>query len=339
MNSQQLHLGYTLSCEELPPDELVQNARRAEEVGFPFAGISDHFHPWSEQQGQSAFVYSVIGAISQVTNQMEILVGVNCPIIRYHPAIIAQAAATCSLLLEGRFLLGIGAGENLNEHIVGLGWPPTPIRHEMLIEAIEIMQTLWTGELTNFYGNYYTVEGAKLYTHPHSPIPLIISAYGEHAARLAAKYGDGFISTAPNKQLVKEFEKNGGMGKRKFAQITVCYDQNIERAKKTAYEYWKFTGLPNPLNTELRLPQDFDSASQLVTIDTLAKSIVCGPDIHDYMQQIQTYISAGFTDIYLHQVGPNQEAFFTFAEEELLPAFEKKFNRQKSPVRTSSSIH
>ena len=332
MNNTPIRLGYTLSSEEHDPVTLVENARQAEERGFQFVGISDHFHPWSEEQAQSPFVFSVIGALSRVLEEIDVMVGVTCPIIRYHPAIVAQAAATCSLLLEGRFSLGIGAGENLNEHVVGMGWPPVAIRHEMFVEAIEILRQLWTGEFTDYFGIYYTVEGAKLYSAPEDDIPLIISAYGPKAAEIAGRYGDGFITTSPSKQLVKQFDKIAGPGKPKYAQITVCFDTDRERAKRTAHKYWRFTGLPSPLNTELRLPMDFDKASALVTVDKVAESIVCGPDVDQYIQSIQEYVNAGFDNIYIHQVGPNQDAFFDFAEKELLPEFRRKFSRKRLSV-------
>jgi coenzyme F420-dependent glucose-6-phosphate dehydrogenase len=324
-----IQIGYTLSCEEHGPSELVEYAARAEEAGFSFAGISDHFHPWSEAQGQSPFVFSVIGAISQVTTSLEVLIGVTCPIIRYHPAIVAQAAATCSILLDGRFSLGIGAGENLNEHIVGLGWPPVATRHDMFVESIEIIKALWSGQLTNYFGVYYTVDGAKLYSSPQTNIPLIISAYGPKACEIAGKYGDGFITTSPDKKLVKQFEKIAGEEKPKYAQITICYDTDKSRAIKMAHRYWKFTGLPSPMNTELRLPGDYDKAATLVTPDLVSDQIVCGDNTDDILQEIQKYATAGFDHIYIHQVGPNQENFLKFAEKELLPKANKLFRKEK----------
>lgn len=325
----QLHFGYTLSSEEHDPVSLVQNARLAEQAGFQFVGISDHFHPWSEDQGQSPFVFSVIGALSQVLEEIDVIVGVTCPIIRIHPAIVAQAAATCSLLLEGRFLLGIGAGENLNEHIVGMGWPPTAVRHEMLREAIAIIKILWTGEFTNYFGKYFTVEGAKLYSHPEEQLPLLVAASGAKAATLAGELGDGLISTGPEKKVIKQFEKSGGSGKPTFAQITVSYDQNEEKAKKIAHRYWRFTALPSPLSSDLRLPMDFDKASSILTPDQIAETIICGANIEDYINEVSKYVSAGFNNIYFHQVGPNQDGFLRFSENELLPGLKRRFGRKR----------
>jgi G6PDH family F420-dependent oxidoreductase len=198
-------LGYTLSSEEHDPRELVKFARWAEDAGFSFLSISDHFHPWVDEQGQSPFVWNMIGALSQVTKSTNIFIGVNCPIIRYHPVIVAQAAATSQVMLEGRFILGVGTGENLNEHIIGAGWPPFDQRLAMLNEAIQIMRDLWEGEYTTYFGDYYTVDSAKIYTKPEITIPIVYSAFGPKAAASAGKFGDAFISTGPNKDLIKIF--------------------------------------------------------------------------------------------------------------------------------------
>ncbi len=199
----------------------------------------------------------------------------------------------------------------------------------MLIEAIEIMRTLWTGEFTNYYGEYFTVEGAKLYSHPQQDLPLLIAASGPKAADIAGTYGDGLIATSPDKKLVKQFEKLAGTEKPKYAQITVSYDTNEEKAKKIAHRYWRFTALPSPLSSDLRLPMDFDKASSIVTPDQVAESIVCGANAEDYLSEISKYTSAGFTNIYLHQVGPNQQGFMQFAENELLPELKRKFGRKR----------
>src|SRR5215213_6619023 len=197
--------GYTLSSEEHPPQVLVANAERAERAGFDFLSISDHYHPWIREQGQSPFVWSTIGAIAARTSRIRLGVGVTCPIMRIHPAIVAQAAATSACLLEGRFFLGVGTGEALNEHVVGQRWPNIETRREMLSEAVAVMRRLWSGETVDHRGRHYTVENARLFTVPEEPPPVVVSAFGEEAARLAAADGDGIWGTSPQSSLLETF--------------------------------------------------------------------------------------------------------------------------------------
>src|SRR5689334_4642254 len=193
-----MEIGYSLSSEEFPPNDLVRYARAAEEAGFSFALISDHFHPWTSTQGQSPFVWSVIGAISQATRRLGLGTGVTCPIMRIHPAILAQAAATCAAMMPGRFFLGVGTGENLNEHILGEHWPTIDTRQDMLVEAIEVMRLLWRGRNENHRGRYYTVENAHLYSRPEKRPDVMIAAVGKRSAELAGRIADGLISTVPS---------------------------------------------------------------------------------------------------------------------------------------------
>ena len=333
-----LRLGYTLSSEEHDPKSLLKFARAAEDAGFSFLSISDHFHPWIEDQGQSPFVWNMIGALSQVTRTAHILIGVNCPIMRYHPAIIAQAAATSQVMLEGRFLLGVGTGENLNEHVIGKGWPAYDIRLEMLKESIEIMRMLWSGKLTTYFGKFYTIDSAKIYTKPDNSIPIIFSAYGPKAAKAAGKLGDGFITTGPNKKLVSQFEKLAGKNKPKFAQVSVCYDRDPEKAKKIMAKIWPTSAMPKPLNTELKLPQHYKNTASLITPDKASEKAPLGPDIEGILKSIQTYQDAGFDHIYIHNIGPNQLGFIKFAEKEILPKFVERTKIKRGAVAEQANF-
>ncbi|MDQ3248505.1 MAG: TIGR03557 family F420-dependent LLM class oxidoreductase [Chloroflexota bacterium] len=314
------HLGYALSSEEHTPNDLVRNARRAEEIGFDFALISDHFHPWVSRQGHSPFVWSVIGGIAQVTQRIQIGTGVTCPTVRIHPAIIAQAAATAAAMLPGRFFLGVGTGENLNEHIFGDRWPPYDIRLAMFEEALDIIRTLWSGKNESYWGTFYTVEDARLYTLPAEPPPIMIAASGPKAAEAAGRLGDGLINVEPDAEIVQEFEAAGGDGPR-YGQITVCWAEEEAAAIRTAHEIWPNAGLAGQLNQELRAVAHFEQAVQLVTPQMIVEAVVCGPDPKRYLDKIQKYVDAGYDHIYLHQVGPDQEGFFRFCQREIMPNF------------------
>src|SRR3954468_11947469 len=206
--------GYTLSSEENGPRDLVAHAVRAEQAGFDFASISDHFHPWIGEQGHSPFVWSTLGAIAASTERIEVGTGVTCPIIRTHPGVVAHAAATTAGLFEGRFFLGVGTGEALNEHVFGARWPRPEVRREMLEEAVEIIRALFTGDTVDHRGRYYEVENARLFDPPNSPLPIIVSGFGTEAAELAGRIGDGLWSNSPDKDLVQTFERAGGSGAR-----------------------------------------------------------------------------------------------------------------------------
>jgi coenzyme F420-dependent glucose-6-phosphate dehydrogenase len=310
--------GYALSSEEHPPSTLVENARAAEEAGFEFALISDHFHPWTDSQGHSPFVWSVIGGIAQATEHIRLGTGVTCPTIRIHPAIIAHAAATSAAMMPGRFFLGVGTGENLNEHILGDHWPAPDERLEMLEEAIEVMRLLWQGDYQTHRGKHYTVENARLYTLPEEPVEIAVAAAKPRAAELAGRVGDAFINTAPEAEPVQAFERSGGKGKPKYGQITVCWAASKDEAKKTVHEIWPNAGLGGDLSYELPLPRHFEQASENVTPDDLAEKLPLGPDPAPYLEQIEEFEQAGFDRIYFHQIGPDQHGFMDFARRELL---------------------
>jgi len=314
-----VQLGYTLSSEEFRPNDLVRHARLAEETGFTFSGISDHFHPWVDTQEHSPFVWSTLGGIAQSTERLEVLTGVTCPLIRIHPAIIAQAAATVADMFEGRFILGLGTGEYLNEHITGAQWPPISKRQAMLAEAIGIIRDLWQGGYTTHYGEFYTVENAKLYTLPERLPPIFVAAAGKESGALAGEHGDGLVSTAPDKATVQAYTQAGGDAGRVYGQLTVCWAEDKDEAVQTALRVWPNSGIPGQISQELALPQYFNEASQLVTPQEIEKTITCGPDPQPYLAKIEEYVKAGFTHVYLHQVGPDQAGFLDFAKREILP--------------------
>ncbi|MDQ3993143.1 MAG: TIGR03557 family F420-dependent LLM class oxidoreductase [Actinomycetota bacterium] len=314
-------LGYTLASEEHGPLELVRNARLAEEAGFTFALISDHFHPWVDEQGQSPFVWAVLGGIAEATERIRIGTGVTCPIIRIHPALVAHAAATCAALMPGRFFLGLGTGENLNEHVVGQGWPAPDERLDMFEEAIEIIRLLWEGGEQTFRGAYYHVENARLYTLPSEPPPLAIAAGKPLAAALAGREGDAFVGVSPERELVERFEQAGGAGKPRYGQVHVCWAEDEGEARRTAHRIWPNAGMRGDLSQELPLPRHFEQTAQNVTEDDVAETVACGPDVDRHLEMIGRFEEAGYDHVYLHQIGPDQEGFIRFAERELLPRF------------------
>ncbi len=314
-------LGYALSSEEHKPNDLVRHAQRAEETGFDFALISDHFHPWVDQQGESPFVWSVIGAIAHATRKLTLGTGVTCPTVRIHPAIIAQASATVAAMMPGRFFLGVGTGENLNEHILGDRWPAYDRRAAMLEEAIDIIRLLWQGDNTSYYGKFYTVENARLYTVPEQTPLLHIAASGPESAELAGKLGDGLISTAPEAEIVEAFAAKGKAGRPRYGQITVCCAEDDAEARRIAHKWWPNAGLHGQLSQELPLPATFEDAAQNVTEDQVAEAVICGNDVARHRKMIDKYVEAGFDHVYIHQVGPDQEAFFKFYERNILSAY------------------
>jgi len=312
-------IGYTLSSEENDARALVAQAARAEEVGFEFAVISDHFHPWVDRQGNSPFVWGALGAISQATERIELATGVTCPTTRMHPAIVAHAAATAAALLPGRFSLGVGSGENLNEHVLGDRWPPVGERQERLEEAIEVIRLLWEGGLKSHRGRYYTVENARLYTLPDEPPPILVAVAGEQSAELAARAGDGLFGTSPVAETIERFRARGGEGKPTYGQIHVCWAESDEEARHTALEWWPNGAVSGSYFLELPLPAHFEEAAELVGEEEIGAEVVCGPDPERYLAAIAEFAEAGYDHVYLHQVGPDQEGFFDFYAAEVMP--------------------
>ena len=305
-----IELGYKLSAEEFPARDLVSWAQRAEAAGFQFALISDHFHPWTTKQGQSPFVWSVLGAIAHATERLHVGTAVTCPTMRIHPALVAQAAATTATLMPDRFFLGLGTGENLNEHVVGLGWPPGDVRLEMLEEALEVIRLLWQGGVQNHRGSYYTVENAQLFSLPERLPEVMLAASKPGAAALAGRSADAIINTQVNAKLVQQFAAAGGEGKPAFVELSVCWADDEKQARRTAHEVWALAALGDPLFTELAQPSHFEAAFKPIGEELVADSVVCGPDPEAHVAKIRAAERAGYTHACVHQIGPDQEGFF-----------------------------
>ncbi len=316
-----MRVGYFLSCEEYGPLELLEQARMAEEAGFEALWISDHYHPWNDEQGQSPFVWSVIGGLSWVTSRIPVYTAVTCPTIRIHPAVIAQAAATSATMLPGRFGLGVGSGEALNEHIFGDAWPSTDVRLEMLEEAVEIIRLLWEGGTRSYEGRHYAVENARIYTLPDEPPPVLVSGFGPKATQLAARIGDGYMNVAPDAELLDLFRSSGGGEKPAHGAFKVCYGEDEAERRKTAHRIWPNEGLPGELAQVLPTPRHFEQATQLVTEDMIAQTILCGPDPEPHRETIRQFEGAGYDEVYVQQIGGNMEAFFGLYRKEVLPEF------------------
>jgi coenzyme F420-dependent glucose-6-phosphate dehydrogenase len=311
--------GYKLSSEEHPAPDLVRYAQRAEQAGFEFGAISDHFHPWIDKQGESPFVWSVIGGIAATTERFRLGTAVTCPTIRIHPAIIAQAAATAASMMPGRFFLGVGTGENLNEHVLGDRWPGISIRREMLEEAIDVIRNLWSGDLVTREGQHYSVDGARLYSLPEEPPPIYVAGAGPKAAQLAGHVGDGYIGVAPNPEMIEEFDRSGGAGKPRVAEVQACWAPDEAEARKTAHEWWPVIAIEGELGQELPLPRHFEQAAENVREEQVAEVVACGPDPERHLEVIRKFTEAGYDHVAIHQIGPDQDGFFDFYEREVLP--------------------
>jgi G6PDH family F420-dependent oxidoreductase len=314
-----MKIGYFLASEEWGPQALVDQGVKAQAAGFDGLWISDHYHPWNDEQGHSPFVWSTIAAISQAAQGMHVTTAVTCPTVRIHPAIIAQAAATSALLLEGGFSLGVGSGEALNEHILATRWPAADERLEMLEEAVEVIRALWGGGTVSHRGRHYAVENARIYDLPPSPPPIIVSGFGPKAIRLAARIGDGYCTTQPDAEAVKLFRSEGGDGKVVQGGLKVCWGEDEARARATVHRLWANEGLPGELAQILPTPEHFEQASSLVTEDEAVAAVPCGPDVERHVAAIEAYAEAGFDELYVNQIGPDQEAFFAAYAERVLP--------------------
>ena len=313
-----MRFGYFLACEEFGPGELLDQARQAQDAGFDALWISDHFHPWNEAQGHSPFVWSVIGALAQVCD-LPVTTAVTCPTVRLHPAIVAQAAATSAVMHHGRFRLGVGTGEALNEQILGDRWPSIDTRLEMLEESVEVMRELWAGGFVTRRGRHYEVEHAKIYTLPDEPPPVYVSAFGPKALDLAGRIGDGYIGVMPEAELVRGFRDAGGGGKPALGGFKVCVADDEESAAEIAHRLWPNMCLPGELGQVLPSPLHFEQASQLVTPQLVAEAAVCGPDAGRHVKGAQAYVDAGYDEVYVANIGPNQEAFMSLWRDEVLP--------------------
>jgi G6PDH family F420-dependent oxidoreductase len=312
-----VQFGYKLMTEEHGPAALIENAQRAEAAGFDFVSISDHFHPWLEAQGHAPFAWSVLGGIAQATSRIGIATGLTCPIIRYHPAIIAQAAATIAVMSKGRFTLAVGAGERLNEHVTGERWPSTPERHAMLGEAIDIFRTLWAGGVHSWAGEWYVVDHARLYDLPDDPIDIVVGVSGPASVALALEKADGIMATEPEAELVDSFraEKKGPA----YAEAVLSYAPTEQAGLEQAHRTFRFSALGWAVNSELRDVEGFESASQFVRPDDLASSVAAGPDVDAHVAVIKKYTDAGFDRIVLTCPGQEQARFIEFFEKQLRP--------------------
>lgn len=311
--------GFFVSSEEHAPRVLVDTAAAAEQAGFDRLWVSDHYHPWNHEQGESPFVWAVLGGIARATSTAEVYTAVTCPTIRIHPAVIAQAAATTAAMFDGRFGFGVGSGEALNEHVLGDAWPGADVRLEMLEEAIEVIQRLWTGEVVSHRGRHYTVEHARLYTLPEQPPGIWVSGFGPKATKLAARLATGgYMNTSPDAELVSLYRSEGGTGT-VHGSIKTCWAASADEALDTAYRLWPNGQLPGELAQVLPTPEHFVQASELVTRDMMS-SVPHGPDVTAYVETFRTYAEAGFDEVYFQQIGPDQAGFLRFWTDELRPA-------------------
>jgi G6PDH family F420-dependent oxidoreductase len=314
-------IGYTVMGEQAGPKQLVADAVRAERAGFDFLAASDHYNPWLAEQGHSPYAWAVLGAIAQATDAIDMMTYVTCPTMRYHPAVVAQKAATIQLLSDGRFTLGLGAGENLNEHVIGKGWPLADVRHEMLADALEIIRPLLAGETVTFRGRHLGAEAARLWDVPEHPPPIGVAVSGPRSSELAGAYADVMIAVEPSRELGDLFDAAGGSGKPRIGQIGVSYDQDVAAATKRALEQFRWFGGGWHVMAELPGPTNFDAASRFVREDDIAKQIPCGPDVATHVAGVKRFVDAGFTHVALVQIGGQaQDQFFAWSERELLPA-------------------
>jgi G6PDH family F420-dependent oxidoreductase len=303
-----MQFGLTLSSEEHGPARLVELSAEAEDAGFDFVSISDHFHPWLDEQGHSPFVWTVLGGIAASTRDIGVVVGVTCPTVRIHPAILAQATATCALLLGDRFTWGVGTGEALNEHILGDRWPPAPRRLEMLEEAVAVVRELWTGEEVSHEGDFYVVENARLYDTPATPPPIVVSAFGPLAARLAARVGDGLWTTGVSADTITTWREEGGEGP-VYSQLDVCWLDDADAALDVVHRTWRNSGVPGQLSQDLPTPAHFEMAASIVRREDLAESTILGRDEDRLLAEIERARDAGVDHLYFHQIGDDQAPF------------------------------
>jgi G6PDH family F420-dependent oxidoreductase len=315
-----MQIGYTMMCEQSGPKELVRDLVLAEEAGFDYSVISDHSFPWLDEQGHAPYAWSVLGAAAQATSTIPLMTYVTCPIRRYHPVVVAQKAATVQLLSDGRFTLGLGAGENLNEHVVGGGWPSVDVRHEMLAEAVDIIRALFEGGYVRHRGRHFEFDSAKLWDLPDTMPPVGIAISGPQSAALAGPRADLMIAVEPKAELIRSFARAGGEGKPSYGQVPLSYDVDEKAARRRAHQQFRWFAGGWKVNAELPGTAAFAAASQTVTEDDVAEQIPCGADVDRHLDAIRRFSQAGFTHLALIQVGGGHQAdFLAWAGEELLP--------------------
>jgi G6PDH family F420-dependent oxidoreductase len=321
--------GYSLLCEQRGPRELVADAVAAEDAGFDFEVISDHYFPWLDSQGHAPNAWPVLGAVAAATERVPLMTYVTCPIMRYHPAVVAHNAATVALLAGGdRFVLGLGAGENLNEHVIGQGWPPVNVRHEMLGEAIEIIGELFTGDYVNRSGTYYRVDSAKLWDVPDDGVPIAVAVSGRQSVESFAPVADAMVAVEPRPDLVRDFDEAAGMSLPKIGQQPICWGTDPDEAAALAHDQFRWFAGGWKVNAELPGPAAFAAATQSVRQEDVAEGLACGPDVAAHVEAVRPFVDAGFTHVALVQVGgETQPDFLTFAERELLPALHEEYGK------------
>lgn len=322
-----LSIGCTLMCEQSPPTSLVEYARKAEEVGFPFAVMSDHFNPWLDEQGHSPNAWVTLGAVAQATQALELMTYVTCPIGRYHPTVVAQQAATLGVLSGGRFSLGLGAGENLNEHVIGEGWDPVNVRHEAFSEALQIINELFDGGYVNFVGDHYRVDSAKLWDLPESRVPIGVAVSGPQSIEVAAPWSDFMIAVEPDADAVTNYDEAVGAKAlaRKVGQLPISWDSVRDRAVTRAHEQFRWFAGGWKVNAELPGPSAFDAATQFVRPEDVADQIACGNDVGAVVEAVRPFAEAGFTDLALLQIGDEGQDQFFEAAPEILAALKQEF--------------
>ncbi len=316
-------VGYTMMCEQSRPDQLVRDVQLAEEAGFDFSVISDHYQPWLEAQGHSGYAWSILGAAAQATERIGLMSFVTCPTLRYHPAVVAQKAATVQILSRNRFRLGLGSGENLNEHVVGKRWPSAGVRHEMLGEAVDVIGALFDSHeaTVNYRGRYFDVETARLWDQPDERVPIGVAVSGPDSCRLAGSKADLMIAVEPKPELGAMFDEAGGRNKSRVGQMAVAYDPDRGAAIRRAHQQFRWFGLGWSVNADLPNPESFEAATQFVTPEQVAEAIPCGADVDEHVEKIKPFIDAGFGEVALVQIGAtNQAEFIGWAQSELLPA-------------------
>ncbi len=322
-----MQLGYTMMTEQAGPKELVRHVVGAERAGFDFAVSSDHFFPWLDEMGHAPNAWVTLGAAAQATERIDLMTYVTCPILRYRPAVVAQQAATLQLLADGRFTLGLGAGENLNEHVIGEGWPAVAVRHEMLAEAVQIIKELLRGDgYTTFHGEYYDVDGGRIWDLPEGGVPIGLAVSGEKSVELAAEYADVLIATEPKPELTKQFDAAGGAGKKKVGQMPISYGTDKASAVTRAHQLFRWFGLGWKVNADLPGTAGFEAATQFVREEDVESSIPCGDDVSAVIEAAKEYADAGFTHLALVQIGGDQQApYQEWARSTLLPTWREAF--------------
>ena len=314
-----MRIGYKLIAEGYGPAEMVRQCVLAEQAGFDFVEISDHFHPWVSEQQHSGFAWSMLAAMAARTERIELATGVTCPFIRYHPAVIAQAAATTQILAEGRFTLGVGSGERLNEHVVGQGWPPVHVRHRMFRESLEIIRLLWQGGYRTYEGQHLTIEDARVFDLPETLPKIVVAAGGPRAAAIAAELGDGLFVTEPRRDLVDAYEQGGGAGPR-YAEVPLAYAATEQEAAQNARDLFRFGLTGWKVQAELPNPVNFDAATSWVTPETMTEAFGCGPDTERHLAVARPFAEAGYDHLALINAGPDVDGFFEHASSELIGA-------------------